>query len=67
MKDKIEELEHKLYDLLDDLSDFGVIYDDDLNGKAYEMYYEIFGGLDDAIDYLNKMKYELEKEGVIEE
>lgn len=67
MKNTIEEFEHKLYEFLDDLNDFGIIHDDNLNGKAYEMYHYIFCGIDDAIDYLNKMKYELEKEGVIEE
>lgn len=67
MKNKIIELEHKLYDILDDLNDFGIIHNDNLNGKAYEMYCHTFCGVDDAIDYLNKMRYELEKEGVIEE
>ena len=67
MKNKIKELERKLYDILDDLNDFGVIYDDDLYGKAYEAYDNILCCADDVICYLNLMRYELEKEGVIEE
>ena len=67
MKDKIEEFEHKLYEFLDDLNDFGVIHNDNLNGKAYEMFDYVLCSVDDVLHYLGLMKYELEKEGVIKE
>lgn len=67
MKDKIEQLEHKIYEFLDDLGDFGEEHSDDLNGKAYEMFDYILCSVDDVLHYIGKMKYELEKEGIIEE
>lgn len=67
MKNTIEEFEHKLYEFLDDLNDFGVIHNDNLNGKAYEMFDYVLCSVDDVLHYLNLMKYELEKEGVIKE
>lgn len=67
MKDKIEQIEDKLYDVLNALDDFNYDYNDNLNGKAYERFNLLFDNVYNCIEDLNSMKYELEKEGIIKE
>lgn len=67
MKNQIEQIEDKLYDVLNTLDDFNYHYNDNLNGKAYELFNRTFDSVYNVLDYLNSMKYELEKEGIIKE
>lgn len=67
MKNKLEQIEDKLYDVLNALDNFKDDYNDNLNGKAYELFNLTFDSVDNVLDYLNSMKYELEKERIIKE
>lgn len=64
MKNKIEQIEDKLYDVLNALDDFMKKYKDSLNGKAYELFFITFDSVDNVLDYLNSMKSELEGDGL---
>lgn len=63
MEKTIEQIEDKLYEVLDALDDFMDKYKDSLNGKAYELFYITFDSVDDVLNYLNSMKSELEGDG----
>ena len=63
MEKTIEQIEDKLYEVIDALDDFIDKYKDSLNGKAYELFYITFDSVDDVLNYLNSMKSELEGDG----
>ena len=64
MKNKIEQIEDKLYDVLNALDDFYDNYNDSLNGEAYELFNITFDSADAVLHYLNLMKSELEGDGL---
>jgi hypothetical protein len=66
MKKTIEQIEDKLYEVMNALDDFIHKYRDSLNGRAYELFFITFDSVDDVLNYLNEMKSELE-EGQINE
>ena len=59
MKKTIEQIEDKLYEVLNALDDFMDIYKNNLNGKAYELFYITFDSVNDVLNCLNSMKCEL--------
>ena len=59
METTIEKIEDKLYEVLNDLDDFMDTYKNNLNGKAYELFYITFDSVNDVLNCLNSMKCEL--------
>ena len=60
METTIEQIEDKLYEVLNALDDFMDTYKNNLNGKAYELFYITFDSVNDVLNCLNSMKCELE-------
>ena len=59
METTIEKIEDKLYEVLNDLDDFMDTYKNNLNSKAYELFYITFDSVNDVLNCLNSMKCEL--------
>ena len=59
METTIEKIEDKLYEVLNDLDDFMDTYKNNLNSKAYELFYITFASVNDVLNCLNSMKCEL--------
>lgn len=59
MEWRIEQIEDKLYEVLNALDDFMDTYKDSLNGEAYELFYITYNGVDDILNCLNSMKCKL--------
>lgn len=59
MKLTIEQIEDKLYEILNILDDFMDTYKNNLNGEAYELFYITYNGVDDILNCLNSMKCKL--------
>ncbi|MCI6883256.1 MAG: hypothetical protein MR841_09460 [Lactobacillus johnsonii] len=55
----IEQIENKLYEILNVLDDFMDTYKNNLNGEAYELFYITFNGVNDILNYLNSIKCKL--------
>ena len=56
MERTIEQIENKLYEVLNILDDFMNTYKDNLSGKAYELFYITFDSVNDVLNCLNSMK-----------
>lgn len=59
MKLTIEQIEDKLYEILNILDDFMDTYKNNLNGEAYELFYITYNGVNDILNCLNSMKCKL--------
>lgn len=55
----IEQIENKLYEILNVLDDFMDTYKNNLNGEAYELFYITFNGVNDILNCLNSIKCKL--------
>ena len=55
----IEQIEDKLYEVLNILDDFMDTYKNNLNGEAYELFYITFNGVNDILNCLNSIKCKL--------
>lgn len=56
MQKTIEQIEDKLYEVLNILDDFMDTYKDNLRGEAYELFYITFDSVNDVLNCLNSMK-----------
>lgn len=56
MQKTIEQIEDKLYEVLNILDDFMDTYKDNLSGEAYELFYITFDSVNDVLNCLNSMK-----------
>lgn len=56
MERTIEQIENKLYEVLNILDDFMDTYKGNLSGKAYELFYITFDSVNDVLNCLNSMK-----------
>ena len=59
MKVTIEQIEDKLYEVLNILDDFMDTYKNNLNGEAYELFYITYNGVNDILNCLNSIKSKL--------
>ena len=59
MEKTIEQIEDKLYEVLNVLDDFMDTYKNNLNGEAYELFYITFDSVNDVLNCLNSMKCRL--------
>ena len=59
MEKTIEQIEDKLYEILNVLDDFMDTYKNNLNGEAYELFYITFDSVNDVLNCLNSMKCRL--------
>ena len=66
METTIEQIEDKLYEVLNALDDFMDIYKNNLNGKAYELFYITFDSVNDVLNCLNSMKCKLQPQTEID-
>ena len=55
----IEQIEDKLYEILNVLDDFMDTYKNNLSGEAYELFYITFNGVNDILNCLNSIKCKL--------
>ena len=62
MEKTINQIEDKLYEILNSLDDFMEKYHDNIKGRAYELFFKTFSMVDDILSYLNSMKSELKDE-----
>ena len=56
MQKTIEQIEDKLYEVLNILDDFMGTYKDNVSGKAYELFYITFDSVNEVLNCLNSMK-----------
>ena len=59
MKVTIEQIEDKLYEVLNILDDFMDTYKNNLNGEAYELFYITYNGVNDVLNCVNSIKIKL--------
>lgn len=59
MERTIEQIENKLYEVLNILDNFMDTYKNNLNGEAYELFYITYNGVDDILNCLNSIKSKL--------